>query len=73
MTTYVIALKCGNKDVNCYSADDESLRNQMQASSILGRKTWNRTFQQLGHVRGWAKKAGKLMDEIRKFCQDKLQ
>ena len=73
MTTYVIASKCGNKDVNCYSADDESWRNQMQASSILAGKTRNRTFQQLGHVRGRAKKAGKLMDEILKFCQDKLQ
>ena len=45
----------------------------MQASSILAGKTRNRTFQQLGHVRGWAKKAEKLMDEILKFCQDKLQ
>ena len=39
----------------------------MQASSILAGKTRNRTFQQLGHVRGRAKKAGKLMDENSKI------
>ena len=67
MTTYIIASKFGNKDVNCYPADDESWRrNQMQASILLVGRTRNRTFQQLGQ-------AGKLLDEIRKFCQATLQ
>ena len=33
----------------------------------------NRTIQQLGYVRRWAKKAEKLMDETGKFCQATLQ
>ena len=33
----------------------------------------NRTIQQLGYVRRWAKKAETLMDETGKFCQATLQ
>ena len=38
-----------------------------------GRENTEPNFKQLGHVRGWAKKAGKLLDEIRTFCQATLK
>ena len=38
-----------------------------------GRGNTEPNFKQLGHVRRWAKKAGKLLDETRTFCQATLK
>ena len=43
---------------------EDEIKYLMQASIMLVERTRNRTVQQLEHVRGRAKKAGQLLDEI---------